>query len=208
MAQCCEEAEQNAKKEGMERFNVSKKCMHFHIILSIAVTILLILCLCGILLIQMKTSVRVSLLLIHGSVVALILGHLYVKTFLEVIRKCIYQKTAERKEKVDDVYIDTLAVPPWVVGITERIFLGALVAFNIPGTGAAMGTWMLVKMATDWHRLLPSTEKPCSIEGSKQEETKHKIGPRSLAWGSLTASMISLLFALIGGLICQKALNR
>jgi hypothetical protein len=205
MVQCHKEAQGNAKKKGMEQFNISKKCMRFHIILSIVVALILMFTYYGIL--QMETRFRVPLLLFHGILVALILGHLWAKTFLELIRKHVYQKTQEREETVDDVYIDTLAIPAWVVGITERVFLGALVAFNIPGTGAAMGTWMLVKTGTDWHRLLSSAEKPSSTEGSKQEKTKHKIGPRSLAWCSLSAGVVSLFFALIGGLICRTALD-
>jgi hypothetical protein len=190
MVECSKEAQENDNKEGIERFNISKKCIRFHIIRSIVIAILLIFCYCIIL--QIKTTVRAPLLLIHGSVVALLLGHLWTTTFLEVIRKHIYCYAQKYKEKIDDIYTQSLPLPATVLGVIERIFFGALVAFDISATAAAMVTWIFVKMATDWNRIL--------VAGSKK-------GPRSLAFGSLLASMISLFFALIGGLICRKALH-
>lgn len=224
IVQCCEEAKENTNKKGMECLNISEECKWFHIKLSIAVAILLILGYFGIRLIQVKTWVPALLWVVHGSTVALLLGHLGVTSFLKFIRKRIYQKTKERKEKVDDVYTESLAVPATVVGVIERIFFGVLVAFNIQAAGAAIGLWIVVKMATDWQRLLQEDKHKggplitvcvTELDAAKRLadqmpfvlESKNKIGPRSLAWASLLAGVISLLFAVIGGLICQKALD-
>jgi len=171
-------------KKGMERLKTSPKCMWFHIILSIAVAIFLIF------------GYRLFSPWILGAVVALVLGNLWTVTFLKLIRNYIYRDTVKRKDTIVDIYIDRIAVPGWVVGSIERIFFAALVAFDISATAAAMVTWILVKMATDWHRIL-----------GKTEEDAHKSGARALAFSSLLASMISLFFALIGGLICRMALN-
>lgn len=88
-------------------------------------------------------------------------------------------------------------MPGWVVGVIERVFFGALVAFDISATAAGMVTWILVKMATDWHKIL----------GPGQKDGDPMYGARSLAFGSLLAGMISLFFALVGGLVCRAALH-
>jgi hypothetical protein len=195
MVECSKEPQENGTEKEMERLKTSLRWRLFLIILSIGVTIFLIVWYSAIL--QMKTTAQVAHLWIHGLVVALGLGHLWTFTFLTVMRNRIYHKTLKRKEIIKDVYIGALCVPAWVVGTIERTFFGALVAFDISATAAAMVTWILVKMATDWHRILPPIE----------EKGKHIIGPRSLAFGSLLAGMISLLFALIGGLVCRMAID-
>jgi hypothetical protein len=132
---------------------------------------------------------------VFGSIVALVLGHLWTTSFLKVIRNWIYCYALKHNEKIEAIYIKSLALPATVVGVIERIFFGALVAFDISATAAAMVTWILVKMATDWHRIL-----------ARRKKGDYMYGPRSLAFSSLLASMISLLFALIGGLICRAAI--
>jgi len=192
MVECRKEPQENSVEKGMECLKTSPSCMWFLIVLSIAGAIFLFFWYRAIL--QMETTVRVIHLWIHSLVVALGLGHLWTFTFLKVIRNHIYHKTLKRKETIENIYIHALAVPAWVVGTIERIFFGALVAFDISATAAAMVTWILVKMATDWNRILTSAQ-----EG--------KRGPRSLAFSSLLAGMISLFFALTGGLICRIALD-
>jgi len=180
MVECHKETQENGSKNGMEGLKTSAKRLSFRIILTIAVTIFLIF------------YYRLFSPWVLGPVVALFLGHMWTTSFLKVIRNCIYCFALKHKEKIDDIYTHSLALPATVVGVIEGIFFGALVAFDISATAAAMVTWILVKMATDWNRILATTGKR---------------GPRSLAFSSLLASMISLFFALIGGLICRMALD-
>ena len=180
MVECPKEAQENGSKNGMEELKTSAIWLSFRIILTIAVTIFLIF------------YYHLFSPWVLGPVVALLLGHLWTTSFLKVIRNCIYCYAQKHKEKIDDIYTQSLPLPTTVLGVIERIFFGALVAFDISETAAEMVTWIFVKMATDWNRILEA--------GSKK-------GPRSLAFGSLLASMISLLFALIGGLICRMAID-
>jgi hypothetical protein len=165
--------------------------MAIYIIVSLALAIFLIFSYMAIL--STEPAVRVVLLWILGSVVALVLGHVWTVTALRLIRNYVYVQTLKRQEQIGAIYIDSLALPGWTVGTIERVFFGALVAFDIPATAAGMVTWILIKMATDWHRIL----------GSGQQNKDPMYGPRSLAFGSLLGSMISLLFALIGGMVCR-----
>jgi hypothetical protein len=160
--------------------------------LSIALTILLIFGYGAIL--QTEAQLQVALLWIHGSFTATVFGHLWTVTGLRLIRNHVYSKTLKRKEKIDNIYVDSLAVSGWQVGMIERVFFGALVTFDISATAAGMVTWILVKMATDWNRILGQCQNEDSMYGA-----------RSLAFGSLLAGMISLFFALIGGIICRRA---
>jgi len=74
----------------------------------------------------------------------------------------------------------------WMTGVIERLFFTIIVSFNVGGAAVAMTSWLLVKMATDWHRI----------------QSKEDID-RSLAFCSLTAGMVSLTFALVGGLLIK-----
>ena len=180
----------------MRRLKTSCLKVTSYIIVSIALTIILIIIYSKIIL-HTQAFTQTVLLWIHGSVVALVLGQLWTDTTLRLIRNYVYSQALKRKEKIEDIYVDSLAVPGWMVGMIERAFFGALVAFNISATAAGMVTWILVKMATDWHRIL----------GSSNQSKDAMYGPRSLAFGSLLAGMISLFFALMGGMVCRKFLS-
>ena len=67
----------------------------------------------------------------------------------------------------------------------ERGFFTIIVAFNVSGAAIAMISWIIVKMATNWH-IIARSEKPLD---------------RGVALSSLLGSMISMSFALIGGLV-------
>jgi hypothetical protein len=76
-------------------------------------------------------------------------------------------------------------VPPWLTGLVERLFFTVLIAFNISGTAVAMIGWIAAKMAANWNR--PGT--PVAFAGA--------------ALSALLGGMMSMLFALLGGLICS-----
>lgn len=189
MAECQKEPQRNGVKKGRESLKTPPRRVRFRIVLTAVVTAFLILWYCNIQ--QMEIKDQIAFLWILGPVVALVLGHLWTTSFLKVMRNRVYHRAVKDEEEIDPLFTVSLAVPATVLGVIERIFFGALVAFDISATGAAMVTWILVKMATDWHRILAQ---------------KGELGPRALAFTSLSASMISLFFALIGGLMCRTAI--
>jgi hypothetical protein len=74
-------------------------------------------------------------------------------------------------------------VPAWITGIIERLFFTVAVGLDISGTAIAMIGWITVKMFTDLNR----PGKPFS----------------AAATVSLLASLVSMLFALIGGSVIR-----
>ena len=83
-------------------------------------------------------------------------------------------------------------VPAWVMGLGERLFFTLAIAFQVPGAAVAMMAWLTVKMLTNWNR-------PISADGQNAAEVTTHI---RRAMASLFAGLVSLTFALIGGLIC------
>jgi hypothetical protein len=77
-------------------------------------------------------------------------------------------------------------VPNWLIGLSERLFFTVLIAFDISGTAIAMIAWITVKVIPNWELYV-----------------KHGTSNKPLVWSSLLASLCSLFFALIGGLICR-----
>ncbi len=75
-------------------------------------------------------------------------------------------------------------VPEWITGFIERLFFTIAVAFDISGTAVAMVAWISVKMVTNTYRLTGKLSAPEGIV-------------------SLLASLVSILFALIGGLVIK-----
>ena len=94
----------------------------------------------------------------------------------------------------EDEYEKFFGLPyirPCVLGTIERLFFTIVVAFNVSGTATAMIGWIAVKMATDWQIIV------------KDDKDNRKSWKRQLAMSGLLGSMISLFFALIGGLVLR-----
>ena len=79
-------------------------------------------------------------------------------------------------------------VPAWLTGLIERTFFTVAVAFNMPAVAPAMIGWLAVKMASHWTR--PNSE--------------HGPDSRFLVLSALLAGLVSMFFALIGGLIARE----
>jgi hypothetical protein len=75
-------------------------------------------------------------------------------------------------------------VSPWLTGIVERAFFTVVLAFDVSGASTAMMAWLTVKMLPNWNR---TTADPPG------------------AFTALLAGLVSLFFALVGGLICRTA---
>ena len=123
------------------------------------------------------------------GVFALGLGWLFIYFFLEIAHVHIKAKAGERGEqKAYDEVMKPLDVPSWLVGLVERTFFTVLVAFNVSATALAILAWIALKMAFSWN----------IVWGERGSITL-----RSLAFSTLLANLFSMLFALVGGLICR-----
>jgi hypothetical protein len=78
-------------------------------------------------------------------------------------------------------------IPPWVAGTVERIFFTLLVAFDVSGYPIAMIAWLIAKLAA----------------ARIDRGTAYRI-PGSL---TLLNGLISMTFALIGGVVMQYAMS-
>jgi hypothetical protein len=82
------------------------------------------------------------------------------------------------------------SVPPWLTGVVERLFFAVLVGLSVPGAPAAMMGWLALKLATNWNH------SDVTVANA-----------RPLAFTALLGGVVSMLFALVGGLICAGVLS-
>jgi len=132
---------------------------------------------------------------IGGLFVSLVIGQWLTRISLEWIRGKIKERAKEIDKIKDSNFDDFYGIgyfPPWVTGTIERLFFTILVAFNVSGTATAMMVWISVKMATNWLIVI------------KDEKEQWK---RQMAFSALLGTMISLFFALIGGLMFHEGNN-
>ena len=96
------------------------------------------------------------------------------------------------RPEIEDKFPEIPGVPNYVIGLGERFFFTVVIANAGASAAVAMMVWLTVKMAANWNR-------PWS--GSSQQEREVKKHLRR-AVASLFAGLVSMTFALIGGLIC------
>jgi hypothetical protein len=89
-----------------------------------------------------------------------------------------------------------LAVSPIITGLVERLVFTIAFAFYAEQTLTAMGAWLALKMATHWNK-----------SRDKSEETNALTVDHYSAYGmlSLLSGLLSLAFAVAGGLIIRLA---
>lgn len=136
---------------------------------------------------------------------ALGIGHLLTKIFLEKLR-------AHIRFDVSGINVAEREIPAWLAGILERLFFTAVIAFDVSAAGAAIMGWVAIKMATDWNRINiknvppggapPSAKSTVPINSSNIDEAKLRV----FALSGLYGSLLSMFFALLGGLICRGAI--
>ena len=114
-------------------------------------------------------------------IVSLLLGGVTTWGFLKLLRWYLGITKDESTEK---------HVPPWLTGVIERLFFTCVIAFKLSGVAIAMIGWITLKMVTNWNR--PSTDKDQKTTG---------------AFSALLAGLVSMLFAIIGGLIVNGNLH-
>jgi len=130
-----------------------------------------------------------------GLFVSLAIGQWITKESLVRIRKKIKEKAKEINKIKDEDFDNFFGKPyfcPSITGYIERLFFTILVGFDVSGTATAMMVWAGSKMAADWLIVI------------RKEEVQWK---RQVAFTGLLGTMISLLFALIGGLIFRQGNN-
>ncbi|MFH2011710.1 MAG: hypothetical protein ABIJ37_03245 [Pseudomonadota bacterium] len=128
-----------------------------------------------------------------GLTISLGIGQIVTWGFLKCLRSCI---------KIPEGIFSSerfKGVPPWLIGTIERIFFTFIVAFDISGFATAMILWIATKMLSGWHRAVPGIRVRLNDE---EYELNHRdIVP--VSFSSLLGNLVSMFFALIGGLICQ-----
>lgn len=82
-------------------------------------------------------------------------------------------------------------VPPWLTGVVERLFFTVLVGLEVSGAPTAMVGWLALKLATNWNH----------------PDWKDKPNARTFALSALLGGLVSMFFAMIGGLICAGTLG-
>jgi hypothetical protein len=116
-----------------------------------------------------------------GMTFSVIVGGIVTCAFLEGLRR--YQKLG----KDSDGSGDSRPVPPWLRGVMERAFFSVIVALNISGAAIAMIAWLTLKMVTNWNR-----------PGGSRDLKEIR-----LAFSALLAGLVSMGFAIVGGVICR-----
>lgn len=116
---------------------------------------------------------------IAGLAFSLVVGHLVTSHFLSLLRK---------KLELDSLPKGRRRISPSLTGAIERLFFTVLIGFDMSGASAAMIAWLALKLATNWNHL----------------DWKGNPDARTRALSALLAGLVSMLFALIGGVICAS----
>lgn len=121
---------------------------------------------------------------IIGLLVSLLVGHYAAKYYRNYRNnKILNGKEDYNPDKEQSLNNDFL---PLLTGLLERFFFTLVIAFNISGGAVAMFGWLGAKMAVNWNR-----------------QSNNDAVSRAYAMTALQSGLVSLLFALIGGLICK-----
>ncbi len=114
-----------------------------------------------------------------GLLLALVLGHFVTSWFVGFIRAQGHIQIPIRVQKSME---EKRGVHPGIVGPVERLFFMFLIAYDVSGTATAMIAWIAVKMLQKW--------------GRSYED-------KNYAFSRLMGGLISMLFALFGGLLVR-----
>lgn len=115
-----------------------------------------------------------------GLFVSLAIGAIVTQFYARRVRKLIGEEDPDYR-----LYI------PLTIGVVENLFFTIGVAFNLSGVVIGMVAWMGAKMAAHWGK------------ETLEQQVTNIVAVRYLV---LVGTMVSLLFAMIGGLICAGKL--
>ncbi len=122
---------------------------------------------------------------IIGLFFSLVVGGIVTWLFLRFLRNLL------GKQNKVLIFTDGKEVPAWLTGAVERLFFTVLVGLEVSGAPTAMIGWLALKLATNWNH----------------PDWKDKPGARAFAFSALLAGLVSMLFALLGGLVCARKLS-
>jgi len=122
---------------------------------------------------------------IIGLLFSLVVGGIVTWLFLKVLRGWL------GSAKMPQLSGSGKGVPPWLTGGVERLFFTVLVGLEISGAPAAMIGWLALKLATNWNH----------------PDWKDKPEARAFAFSALLGGLVSMFFALLGGLVCANKLS-
>lgn len=111
-----------------------------------------------------------------GLSVALVLGGIVTQVYARRVRQLVGDQDPHYRISI-----------PIALGAAENLFFTLAVAFNLSGLVIGMVAWMAAKMAAHWGKAI-------------QEHRIKKI--ETVRFMVLMGTMLSLLFSMIGGLIC------
>jgi hypothetical protein len=157
---------------------------------------------------------------IIGFVFSLVIGQFATKYFMGWLHSYLGFDPQWREKNIG---FGQRLVPSWLMGLLERLFFTILVAFDVSALSPGIMTWLLIKMASNWNRINPPRKdfmepeppkppeppdmlKPIPLSTDAQNERKilqKEARLRAYAMSSLLGSLVSMLFALLGGLICS-----
>ena len=131
-----------------------------------------------------------------GLFFSVFLGHLVCAIFLVWLRKWQLEdpakidlktylgfKTYPEVKNSDNAY---KTIPVWIIGPLERLFFTFAIAFGFNSIPVAMMAWITVKMGANWLLRIPLNKRE-----------------HPMAMSALVGSILSMSFALFGGLICR-----
>jgi hypothetical protein len=116
-----------------------------------------------------------------GIAVSVLGGAVTVSAFLWALRKWTGIRSGE------PLIDQTHNVPGWLTGCVERGVFTVLVAYDLSGLATAMVGWLAIKLAANWNN--PARQNDPKI--------------RAYAFSALLAGLLSMLFAVIGGMIAR-----
>jgi hypothetical protein len=116
---------------------------------------------------------------IYGLLCSLVIGGIVIELFYCIMR--LYLDIGQKEP-------DVTKVPSWLTGVVERLFFTILVGNEMDGTAPAMMAWLGIKMLTNWNR----------------DDWKGNQQVRAGAFIALLTGLVSMLFAVFGGLIWQR----
>jgi hypothetical protein len=121
--------------------------------------------------------------IIRGVIFALGFGHFFVEGFYRWLLRSYQTHDPKAARKPEPI-------PGALTGFVERSLFTLIVALEFEGAVTAMMAWIAAKMLANWSRTGPTNE-------SKEDRDARILG----AFVALLASAVSMIFALVGGLI-------
>jgi len=124
-----------------------------------------------------------------GLFFSLVIGEWVTTKFLSWIKGRV-RENARQMDNVEDDEFEIFSgdeyFPPRITGTLERLFFAVLVGFDVSGTAIAMILWVALKMATEWFSVIQEQREAWKMQ---------------MVFSALLGNVVSLLFALVGGLI-------